>query len=237
MIFVYKDNGSQENSDSVEPSIEGSVTVLNNLLSIDAPSNAKKFDCFGRSTLLDSSEVTKTLSQPIFAPIPQVKDIALINKPLVTGVTMFDALAPIGKGQNMLLIGHDIEDMQRYALKIVSIQKSKGIKCVYASTGSEENQTRLKGLMESAGLEDDIILVSSEYNNKENRDEASDAVEGIVTAATACAIGEAYTLEEGMDTLVIVDSIDEHKKLWDITTRSLVDVFGVEMQRLRGLIV
>jgi len=231
MIFAYKVNDSEGNTDSVEPSIEGSVTVLDNLFPIGVPSNIQKVDCFGRSTASetqDASAATKTLMRPIFAPIPQVKDIALINEPLVTGVTMFDALAPIGKGQNMLLIGHDIDDMRRYALDIVSIQKSKGIKCIYASTGNEENQSELKGLMEAAGLEDDVVLVSSQDNKKDNRDKASDAVEGIVTAATACAIGEAYALEEGMDSLVIVDSIDEHKKVWDITTRSLVDVFGVD---------
>lgn len=230
MIFVYKDNGSADDSESVEASIEGTVTVLDNLLSIDAPSNVHKIDCFGRSTSKtnDSSDSTKTLTRPIFAQIPKVKDIALINKPLVTGVTMFDALAPIGKGQNMLLVGHDIEDMQRYALDIVSIQKSKGVKCVYASTGSDEKQRTFKGLLESAGLEDDVVLVSSPDKKQGDMDDASSAVEGIVTAATACAIGEAFALEEGMDTLVIVDSIDEHKKLWDITTRSLVDVFGVD---------
>ena len=231
MIFVYKESSNNENSESVVSEIEGSVTVLDNLYPIDVPINLRKVDSFGRSTAQeteDASAETKKMTRPIFAPIPQVKDIALINKPLVTGVTMFDALAPIGKGQNMLLVGHDIDDMRRYALDIVSIQKSKGIKCVYASTGDVENQAKLMGLLEEAGLEDDIVLVSSEDKKKDNRDSASDAVEGIVTAATACAIGEAYALEEGMDTLVIVDSIDEHKKFWDITTRSLVDVFGVD---------
>jgi len=231
MVFVYKDNDSEGNTETVEPSIEGSVTVFNNLVPINVPSNLEKVNCFGRSTaskIEDPSAVTKTLMRPIFAPIPQVKDIALINKPLLTGVTMFDALAPIGKGQNMLLIGHDIEDMRRYALDVVSIQKSEGIKCIYASTGDTQNQAQFKNLLESAGLEDDVILVSSEDNKKDDRDAASDAVEGIVTAATACAIGEAYALEEGKDALVIVDSIDEHKKFWDITTRSLVDVFGVD---------
>ena len=228
MIFVYKDSGDD---DSVEPVVEGSVTVLDNLFPISMSSSVQKVDCFGRSILPekeDNDAATKTMTRPIFAPIPQVKDIALINKPLVTGVTMFDALAPIGKGQNMLLIGHDIEDMRRYALDMISSQKSKGIKCVYASTGSVENQTKLKGLMKSAGLEDDVVLVSSEDTKSEDRDDASDAIEGIVTAATACAIGEAFALEEGMDAFVVVDCIDEHKKVWDITTRSLVDVFGVE---------
>lgn len=241
MIFVYKDSvgngngiGSDEDAKGVEPSVEGSVTVLDTLFLLDVPKDLQQVDCFGRGTgtaagATEDTEAAKTLNRPIFAPIPQVKDISLINKPLLTGVTMFDALAPIGKGQNMLLIGHDLEDMRRYALDMISIQKSKGIKCVYASIGNEDNQRTVKGLMESAGLdEDDVVLVSSEDSKNENREDASDAAEGVVTAAAACAIGEAYALEEGMDTLVIVDSINHHKKFWDITTRSLVDVFGID---------
>jgi len=227
MIFAYKDSGSKGKTESLEPSVEGSVTVLGNLVPINVPVNLKSADCFGRSTSSETQD-EKTLKRPIFAPIPQVKDIALINKPLVTGVTMFDALAPIGKGQNMLLIGHDIDDMRRYALDMLKVQKLKGIKCVYASTGDKENQEELKGLMKAAGLEDDVVLVSSDDKVKDNRDANSDAVEGVVTAATACAIGEAYALQEGMDTVVIIDSINEHKKVWDMTTRCLVDVFGID---------
>jgi hypothetical protein len=35
-------------------------------------------------------------------------------------------------------------------------------------------------------------------------------------------------IEKGMDTLVVVDTIDQHKSLWDATTRVLVDVFGID---------
>eukprot|EP00536_Pseudo-nitzschia_multiseries_P002829 jgi/Psemu1/322729/estExt_fgenesh1_pg.C_390035 len=228
MIFVYKDSVDS----SVDEVNEGAVTVLDTLFPLSVPSTLRKVDCFGKSTAAESAsdtEEAKTLTRPIFAPIPQVKDISLINKPLVTGVTMFDSLAPIGKGQNMLLVGHDLEDMRRYALDMISIQASKGTKCVYASLGDDGSQNSLKGLMESAGLnEDDIVLVSSEDSKKGNREAASDAAEGIVAAATACAIGEAYALEEGKDAFVIVDNINQHKNFWDITTRSLVDVFGVD---------
>jgi len=110
-------------------------------------------------------------------------------------------------------------------MDMLSIQKSKEIKCVYASTGDKENQKQLKMIMDSAGLDqDDVILVSS----NDNKDDASNAVEAILTAATACAIGEVFAIEEGMDTFVIVDNINLHKKFWDVTTRSLVDVFGVD---------
>lgn len=225
LIFAYK-----ENKDEEEPSVEGAVTVLDNLYSLAIPDNLQRTDCFGKNVATcDETAETKTLKRPIFAPIPQVKDISLINKPLVTGVTMFDALAPIGKGQNMLLVGHDLEDMRRYALDMVSVQKSRGVKCIYASTGDESSQSDLKTIMDSLGFDEkDIVLVSSEDTKKTNRDEASNTVEGIVTAATACSIGEAYALEEGMDTFIIIDSINQHKKFWDTTTRTLVDVFGID---------
>jgi F0F1-type ATP synthase alpha subunit len=38
-----------------------------------------------------------------------VSDIALINIPMLTGSAMVDALAPIGNGQNMLIIGQDTD--------------------------------------------------------------------------------------------------------------------------------
>ena len=59
MIFVYKDNGNDEDPESAE----GSVTVLDNLFPIDAPSNAKKFDSFGRSVSPDTSDDTKILKR------------------------------------------------------------------------------------------------------------------------------------------------------------------------------
>ncbi|OEU13984.1 hypothetical protein FRACYDRAFT_242337 [Fragilariopsis cylindrus CCMP1102] len=229
MVYVYRDSkGNDNDNDSVEQPLEGIVTVLDNLFSISVPDNLKTADCFGRNTGLAAMAAatdTKTMMRPILASIPKVNEIALINRPLITGVTMFDALAPIGKGQNMLLIGHNEDRMRGYAMDMISIQKTNDVKCVYAFTGDEDNQKKLKGIMESAGLdEDDVILVSSD----DSKDDSSNAAEACLTAAAACAIGEAYAIEEGMDTLVIIDNIDLHKKFWDVTTRSLVDVFGID---------
>ena len=233
MIFVYAESDDDKKDSSATTALEGSVTVLDNLFTIQIPDNLHQSDCFGRSDSIDTtSDDAVMLQRPIFAPIPQVKDIALINKPLVTGVTMFDALAPLGKGQNMLLIGHDIEDMRRYVTDILSIQTKEqpATKCVYASTGNAEQQAQVKSLLEAAGVDKDVVLVSSDTINSDDnqKDDASSAAEATVVAATACAIAESYAIEQGKDTLVIIDTIDQHKKIWDTTTRVLVDVFGVD---------
>lgn len=247
LIYVYTDE-LMEGTKTSEPtdSVEGTVTVLENLFAITVPDNLRRVDCFGKSGAepeVGGSGSGKLLSRPIFSPIPQVKDIALINNPLVTGVTMFDALAPIGKGQNMLLIGHDIGDMRRYVCDMLTIQIGKGAatattaaaasatpastKCIYAATGGKDDQNQVRSLLEAAGLSDDVVLVTMNEDKKDS-DEASDAAEATAVAATACAIAESFALEEGMDTFVIVDNINQHKKLWDVTTRVLVDVFGVD---------
>ena len=83
----------------------------------------------------------------------------------------------------------------------------------------------VNNLFKSAGIDKDIIFVTSDDRNE---DVESKAAEGTVVAATACAIAESFAIEEGMDTFVVVDSIDQHKKIWDATTRVLVDVFGVD---------
>eukprot|EP00934_Nitzschia_sp_Nitz4_P003476 Nitzschia sp. Nitz4//scaffold82_size85912//63966//65989//NITZ4_005151-RA/size85912-augustus-gene-0.78-mRNA-1//1//CDS//3329558865//3466//frame0 len=178
--------------------------------------------------------------RPIFATVPEVADIALINSPLITGITMVDVLTPIGRGQNMLMIGHDLQDMRQYVRNILQsmvhnnkrIQngKEKGTKCVYASNS---DTSHVRKMLEEAGLLDDVVVVSPESNSKAGTepsalDDTSKAARATVATATACSIAETYALEKGMDTLVIVDTFDQHKDIWDATTRFLIEEYGEE---------
>ena len=162
-------------------------------------------------------------NRDIFAAIPKVADIALINSPMLTGETMIDALAPIGRGQNMLVVGSNFAQMRGLATDFFSTQVQAGsTKCIYAITHDEEAALeRLK----NAGILDNVIVVS--VCNK-SADPVTKAAEATAVAATACAIGEAFAHAEGKNSLVIVDSIDDFKILWDCTTRVLVDVFGID---------
>jgi F-type H+/Na+-transporting ATPase subunit alpha len=212
--------------------IEGTVDVLDSLATLDVSENAREIDCFGRdlqrssqsTPLLAAAATTEGsfLKRAIFAPIPQVGDIALINQPVVTGVTMLDALAPIGQGQNMLLIGHDLSSMRRYAIDLLEAQKEKR-KLIYAATTDDDE---IKQMLSDAGLINDVTIVTED--GKPDKDTASKAAESTTIAAAACAMAESLARDQGADTIVIVDNIDQHKQLWDETTRVLVDVFGAE---------
>ena len=149
LAFVYTDMDSSAQT-------EGAVTVYDSLAMVDVPEGIQSSDCFGRSKDSESSEVS--MKRPIFAPIPKVSDIALINSPIVTGVTMFDALAPIGNGQNMLMVGHDIEDMRKYVCDILSVQ-NENTKCIYAATSDQESVSEM---LNKAGVMDNVVFVSDE---------------------------------------------------------------------------
>jgi len=241
------------------------VNVLNTLTTIqvsDKTTMGSVVDCFGNamkilpdgSTILkeeeDDMDVDYYPPRAIFAPIPKVSDIALINQPLLTGTTMIDALAPLGKGQNMLFIGEEKMDCRGLAMDAIATQirrcknssgskeKKEDVKCVYALTTTDKTK-RLEVVkrLEDLGLLDDVVVVSM-------RDESMDgtststatleegnivkAAEAVTVAATACSIAESYALHGGYDTFVVVDNIDQHKSLWDQTTKVLVDVYGVD---------
>lgn len=218
IVFVFSDMDELDD-------VDGPVKVLDSLATVAVSNPGSILDCFGRVLDSDttSSETPIATQRPIFAPIPQVKDIALINSPMVSGITMFDALSPIGRGQNMLLVGHDIEDMRRYVCDILSMQRTD-TKCIYAATS---NRQEIEQLLADEGLLKDITVIAP-ANNKNEMSEAANAAEAVTIAATACAIGESYAVGAGENALIIVDTIDHHKQLWDSTTRLLVDVFGAD---------
>eukprot|EP00978_Attheya_sp_CCMP212_P010827 scaffold26327_cov44-Attheya_sp.AAC.1 len=166
----------------------------------------------------------------MFASISKVDEIALIDEPLLTGQTMVDALAPLGKGQNMLVVGHEGMEAQKQLVvdsMVAQVKMSPNVRCVYALTTSDRSERALamKRLKE-AGILDDIIVLSLRDN-----DDSVGAVpvtEAIAVAAAACAIGEAFALEDGGDSYVVVDTVNPHKTFWDETTRTLLDLYGME---------
>lgn len=226
IAFVYA--LPSESGEDTMTILDGTVKVLDSVASVSMSEDTHIVDCFGRSLVEDltvSMDHGDQMEREILASIPQVKDIALINSPMLTGTTMIDTLAPIGKGQNMLVIGHNLPLMRGFAQDFLSTQIREGsTKCVYAVT--KDRELVIEQLRE-ANLLDDVIVVSSRPG-LDDADEATKAAEATLVAATACSIAEAYALNKGKDALVIVDTIDQHQSLWRATTQTLVDVYGAE---------
>ena len=218
--------------------------------------------------IITSSSSSASSRRPIFVPIPKISDIGLIDSPLVTGITAIDALTPIGKGQNMLIIGKndnddeegdEVNNKRKWMINLLKnvIQNHKqqkqinsdtddkglgdggNIRCFYGLTIGNNNVRRnvLNGMKESGILDDITLIVSNHYDSSSTStksevdddeiDATLEAAEAVAVSATACTLGEHHALTTGGDSVVIIDDINLHKSLWDITTRELVKVYGV----------
>ena len=116
--------------------------------------------------------------RPIFMPIPTIAEIGLIDTPMVTGITAIDALTPIGKGQNMLLIGEEegtdataggvnkrgwtIGLLRNVAENHRTSAAEADVPCFYALTsGDDRVRASVRDGIAAAGLQDDIVTVVS----------------------------------------------------------------------------
>ena len=231
LVFCYGDSESISSNHK-----DDTVTVMNEMVKISFSPHNSRVDGFGNQISNDEnvqsvSAASNALSRIIFGPIPKVSEIALINNPMITGNTMIDTLAPIGRGQNMLLIGSQLDDMRAVARDFLKTQiittkhSSSPTVCVYAST--EQDQSVAYKRMQNSGIADDIHYVGTKPGNN-GQDEVSHAAEAVVVVNSAIAIAESYALKENRHTVVVVDTIDLHKTLHDATTRILVDTFGIQ---------
>lgn len=134
--------------------------------------NSTIIDCFGNSLVPVESTPHEITTTHVFTPIPKVSEIALINTPLLTGITMVDALTPIGRGQNMLIVGEQSTGRKSIALSAMRTQIShpnnKGAQCIYASTTTsilQEEATTITNnnvlsRFQSYGIANQITFVS-----------------------------------------------------------------------------
>eukprot|EP00746_Dinoflagellata_sp_MGD_P024754 gnl/MRDRNA2_/MRDRNA2_158123_c0_seq1.p1 gnl/MRDRNA2_/MRDRNA2_158123_c0~~gnl/MRDRNA2_/MRDRNA2_158123_c0_seq1.p1 ORF type:complete len:705 (+),score=142.22 gnl/MRDRNA2_/MRDRNA2_158123_c0_seq1:37-2151(+) len=212
VMFVY--------SDSDIGTTEGVVQIMNTLAQIDFNEEEGVIKCFGQSLPLTSKS-----NHAMFAPIPTMTDIDVINAPMLTGTTVVDALTPIGKGQNMLLVGSDLSEMRGVALSFIKQQcRKERVQCVYAAT---KDRDTLAETFQQAGILDQVHLVAAK-GATENHNEAVCAAEATAVVGAASALAESFATDDGKDALLIVDTIDSHKAFWDATNRVLVDLYGMD---------
>ena len=138
-----------------------------------------------------------------------------IGTSLHTGIVAIEALAPIGRGQSMMLFGPDDlpagSGRTDIALRLLTAQHtlSTDVKCILVLTGtSDERASTIRLLRESGALPSVKVL------------EAKTSLEGVVAASAACSIAESC-LEH--DVLVIVDSLRSHLQLWKEICSTLTD--------------
>lgn len=128
---------------------------------------------------------------------PTVEDRKPITTPLVTGVKAVDVLAPLGRGQCMLVSGEPGTGLSELCLTTIAAQKKTGVRCVYAALGAQASRVEeVEKRLEQDG--------AMEYTTIVTVDKEASEGERYAATCTAFAIAEGARAV-GQDVLLVLD--------------------------------
>jgi F0F1-type ATP synthase alpha subunit len=163
-------------------------------------------DYLGRPLGAGAPQGSSASAVEVFAePVPAARRRP-IGSSLHTGVIAIDALAPIGRGQSMMLFGPDSlpagSSRTDLAIRVLTAQLAleTEVRSLLVLSDGEAARQQAVAKLQEAGVLDQVRILC-----------ASTPVESLVAASAACSIAEACGAD---DTLVIVDSLRPHLRLW-----------------------
>jgi F-type H+-transporting ATPase subunit alpha len=139
---------------------------------------------------------------PIERPAPAIVDRDPVVQPLMTGLTVVDAMIPLGRGQRELIIGDRKTGKTAIAVDAMISQRSSEVICVYAAVGQKASTVnQVLAAVREFGAPERCIFVVGEA-------EAPPGAQWIAPYA-ACAMAEFFR-DRGQHALLIVDDLTKH---------------------------
>lgn len=146
--------------------------------------------------------INTTKSRPIEVIAPGVITRKSVDTPLETGITMIDAITPIGRGQRELIIGDRQTGKTAIAIDAIINQKGKDVLCIYVAIGQKNSTVaQIVDKLKNFGAMEYTLVVSAT---------ASEPAPMLYVAPYAgCAIAEEW-MHQGKDVLIVYDDLSKH---------------------------
>ena len=129
-----------------------------------------------------------------------------VDTPVETGITVVDALIPIGRGQRELIIGDRQTGKTALAVDTIINQKGKDLICIYVAVGQKQSTVaQVVGTLEKYGAMDHTIIVTASA--------ADPAALQFLAPYAGCAMGEEF-MEQGRDALIVYDDLSKHAQAY-----------------------
>ncbi len=150
----------------------------------------------------DGPPIAAERRDPIERPAPGIVDRDLVTRPLMTGLTVIDAMIPLGRGQRELIIGDRKTGKTAVVIDTIINQRSSDVICVYAAVGQKASTVNqvVDAVRRHGDLESCIFVVGEA--------EASPGTQWI-TPYAACTMAE-YFRDQGRDALLVLDDLTKH---------------------------
>jgi F-type H+-transporting ATPase subunit alpha len=148
--------------------------------------------------------VVSTQRLPIERPAPAIMDRDPVTVPLQTGLTVVDALIPVGRGQRELILGDRQTGKTAIAMDTILNQRDQNVLCVYCAIGQRASAVaKAVATLREKGAMDYTVLVVSE----------GDDAPGLSYIAPYAATSVAeFFMEAGRDVLIVYDDLTNHAR-------------------------
>jgi F-type H+-transporting ATPase subunit alpha len=143
---------------------------------------------------------------PIERSAPPIMDRAPVTEPLQTGLTVVDALIPIGHGQRELILGDRRTGKTAIAIETILNQRGRNVVSVYCAIGQRASAVAkaVANLREKGAMESAVVVVTEGYDPP-----------GLAYIApyAATSIAEHF-MEAGRDVLIVYDDLTQHARAY-----------------------
>ncbi len=164
-------------------------------------------DVFGRQIFTSGRFSSKGADVRLISEVRSVIwERKKIVKPLETGISVVDILLPLGEGQKELIVGDRKTGKTSFLLTTVKNQIAKGKIVIFAAIGKKKTDIKklLQYFLNEKIFEKIVFIVSS----------ADDPASMIyLTPFSAMTVAE-YFKSQGRDSLVILDDLSTHAKVY-----------------------
>jgi F-type H+-transporting ATPase subunit alpha len=162
-------------------------------------------DPLGRP-LDDAGPVAAAGRLPVERPAAAIMDRAPVTVPLQTGLTVVDALIPIGRGQRELILGDRRTGKTAIALDTILNQRGRNVVCVYCAIGQRASAVAkvVASLREKGAMEYTAVVVA----------EGNDAPGLAYIAPYAATSIAEFFMEAGRDVLIVYDDLTHHARAY-----------------------
>jgi F-type H+-transporting ATPase subunit alpha len=143
---------------------------------------------------------------PVERPAPTIIERDFVSEPLSTGLTVVDAMIPLGRGQRQLVIGDRKTGKTAIGIDAILNQRDSDVISIYAAVGQKDSTVaRVIETIRKHGAPERSIVVVGE----------SDAPPGLQWLApyAACTMAE-YFRDRGRHALLVIDDLTKHAAVY-----------------------
>jgi F-type H+/Na+-transporting ATPase subunit alpha len=143
---------------------------------------------------------------PLERPAPGIIDRDFVSQPLATGLTVIDAMIPLGRGQRQLVIGDRKTGKTTIGVDTIINQRHSDVISIYAAIGQKDSTVaQVIETVRRHGAPGRCIFVVGE----------ADAPPGLqwLTPYAACTMAE-YFRDKGRHALLVVDDLTKHAAVY-----------------------